>query len=54
MWPYTYIHTYYIYIHNHLLRTVPPGSADFQLGRFDCGLRQALGNITQFSISDAA
>ena len=40
---------------NHLLRTVSPGSADSQLGRFDCGLlRQALGNITQVSILDAA
>ena len=39
---------------NHLLRTVPSGSADSQLWRFDCGLRQALGNITQPSISDAA
>ena len=39
---------------NHLLRTVPPGSADSQLGCFDCGLCQALGNITQASILDAA
>ena len=38
---------------NHLLRTVPPGSANPQLERFHCGLRQALGNITHASISDA-
>ena len=37
---------------NHLLRTVPPGTADSQLARFDHGLRHTLGVITQSSISD--
>ena len=39
---------------NHLLSTVPVGSADVQLARFDSGLRWTLGNIILSSVSDVA
>ena len=37
---------------NHLLRTIPPGSVDSELQRFDDNLRRSLSSICNASISD--